>query len=135
MRTAFFVLEENVRLIKGEWCLVFSYICNMFARLTKRIRHLRNQAWFRIISNRYVLMTLAFSIWMTFLDIHSCQVHREIDREMADIESSVEYYKEEIAKDEEMLFQLQSNTDMLETFAREQYFLRRPNEEIYIVEE
>ena len=105
----------------------------MVKRVKKRIQHLRSRAWFRIIGNRYLLMTLTFAFWMTFLDIHSCQVHREIDREMADIESSIEYYKEEISSDEEMLLQLQSNTDMLETFAREQYFLRKPNEEIYII--
>ncbi len=79
-------------------------------------------------------MTAAFAVWMTFLDIHSCQVHREIDREMADIENSIDYYREEIARDEEMLLQLESQSEMLEKFAREQYLLRRENEEIYIID-
>jgi cell division protein FtsB len=104
-------------------------------RWKNRYNKLRKHLWFRVISNRYVIMTAAFAVWMTFLDIHSCQMHREIDQEMADIENSIDYYRDEIARDEEMLLQLQSQSDMLEKFAREQYLLRKENEDVYIVEE
>lgn len=96
---------------------------------------MQQRVWFRIVSNRFVMMTAAFVVWMTFIDIHSCQVHREIDREMADIENSIDYYRHEITRDEDMLMQLQSQSDMLEKFAREQYLLRKENEEVYLVEE
>lgn len=90
--------------------------------------------WLRFLGNRYVIITVSFGVWMIFLDIHSCQVHREIDNEIADIKQSIQYYQGEIQRDEERLQELESQTEMLEKFAREQYLLRKSNEEIFIIE-
>ncbi|MCC5917978.1 MAG: septum formation initiator family protein [Cryomorphaceae bacterium] len=106
----------------------------MLKNWKKVYQSLRNKTWFRLVANRYVIVSVAFAFWMGFLDIHSCQVHREIDTEIAEIEESIEYYQTEIKRDEEALFQLQSQDEMLEKFAREQFLLRKPNEEIYLIE-
>lgn len=106
----------------------------MIKRWRAKVDALRKRRWVRLASNRYIVITVAFGVWMTFLDIHSCQVHREIDREIADIEQSIEYYRTEINNDQTALMQLESQTDMLEKFAREQYLLRKANEEIYLIE-
>lgn len=91
--------------------------------------------WLRFLTNRYVVITLIFAVWMTFLDIHSCQVHREIDKEIYEAKQSINYYQSEIARDQERLQELESQSEELEKFAREQYFLRKENEEIYLIKE
>jgi cell division protein FtsB len=46
-----------------------------------------------------------------------------------------EYYKERIASDKQKLEDLKSGVADLERFAREQYFMSKPDEDIFIVVE
>ena len=45
-------------------------------------KELREKRWFKIISNKYVLIILVFGVWMFFLDSNSWLVHRELDEEL-----------------------------------------------------
>ncbi len=96
---------------------------------------LQQQKWFRIASNKYILVTIAFLIWMLFLDVSSYLIHDELRREIKELEESIIYYQKEIAKDKKQLEELTFNPEKLEKFAREQYWMKRPGEEIYLVEE
>uniref|UniRef100_UPI0040471D09 hypothetical protein n=1 Tax=Mariniflexile sp. TaxID=1979402 RepID=UPI0040471D09 len=49
------------------------------------------------------------------------------------MESEKEYYKKEIEKDKKALKKL-STEEGLEKFAREEYYMKRDSEEIYIIE-
>lgn len=96
--------------------------------------NLRTRTWFKILSNRYVLSLIVFGIWMSFLDVNSWLIHRELNQEIDDLQTSIRYYEEEIKKDEAQLEQLNSGPENLEKFAREQYYLSAPGEEIYLIE-
>lgn len=85
------------------------------------------------MSNKYVLILLIFVVWMLFFDTNSWLVHRELNEELKDLENNMEYFKNEIANDKEFLKQLDDSTEM-EKFAREQYYLKKENEDIYIIE-
>ena len=85
------------------------------------------------MSNKYVLILLIFVVWMLFVDTNSWLVHRELNEELKDLENNMEYFKNEIANDKEFLKQLDDSTEM-EKFAREQYYLKKENEDIYIIE-
>src|SRR5690554_1951088 len=96
-------------------------------------KKLKNKRWFRVMSNKYVLILLIFVVWMLFVDTKSWLVHRELNEELKDLENNMEYFKNEIANDKEFLKQLDDSTEM-EKFAREQYYLKKENEDIYIIE-
>jgi cell division protein FtsB len=49
------------------------------------------------------------------------------------LEKTQEFLKEEIAKDKKIIEQL-SDPKELEKFARENYYLKKKNEEIYLIE-
>ena len=53
--------------------------------------------------------------------------------EIDDLETEKEYYKKEIEKDNKVIKEL-STQEGLEKFAREEYYMKRENEEIYIIE-
>lgn len=86
------------------------------------------------LKNRYFLSGVFFILWMTFLDTHSLKIHYKLYKEITETKRSIEYYKTEIEKDRELLKQLESNPEMLEKFAREQYYFKRPGEHIYIID-
>ncbi len=82
-----------------------------------------------------MLATLGFIFWMLFLDVNSLLMHLELNDEKKDLQQSIQYYEAEIATDKKQLEELTSNPEMLEKFAREQYWMKRPGEEIYLIDE
>lgn len=98
-----------------------------------KFKEIRNNRWFRIASNKYLLVLLAFVFWMLFLDSNSWLIHRELDLEIGDLEKNREYYFNEISKDKAIIENLNDSLE-LEKFARREYFMKRDNEEIFIIE-
>lgn len=86
------------------------------------------------LKNKYFLSGFLFLLWMIFLDTHSIKIHYKLYKEIQQTEKSIKYYKTEIEKDKELLMQLDSNPEMLEKFAREQYYFKRPDERIFVIE-
>jgi len=97
------------------------------------LKAIRDKKWFGILTNIYVLVLTAFVIWMAFFDTNSLLIHMELKKEIKKLEKTQEFLKEEIAKDKEIIEQL-SDPKELEKFARENYYLKKKNEEIYLIE-
>jgi cell division protein FtsB len=97
------------------------------------LKELRNKRWFKVISNKYVLLILIFGGWMFFLDSNSWLIHNELNQEIDELEENRQYYKNEISKDKATIQQLQDSVE-IEKFARQQYYMKRPDEEIFIIE-
>lgn len=97
------------------------------------LKEIRNKKWFAIVSNVYVLVLTIFVIWMVFFDTNSLLIHLELRKEIKKLEKQQEFLREEIAKDKKIIDKL-SDPEELEKFAREQYYLKKKNEEIYLIE-
>ncbi|MDT0645178.1 septum formation initiator family protein [Zunongwangia sp. F260] len=96
-------------------------------------KELRNKPWVRFISNKYVLLSLIFAGWMFFLDSNSWFVHHELNQEVNELKENKEYYQNQIAHDKAIIQQLQDSVQ-LEQFARQKYYMKRADEDIYIIE-
>ena len=97
------------------------------------INTLKNNKVFKILTNIFVLIFIPFLIWMLFFDENSYLVHRKFNNEIKDLESTVSFYKTKIAQDKATIMKLNDSLQ-LERFAREQYLMKKENEEIYIIE-
>lgn len=86
--------------------------------------------WF--LKNRYTLSIIAFVIWMAFFDQHNILNQVELRAELYQLESDKEYYRAEIMDIREDLEELLSDNAKLEKFAREKYFMKKPDEEIFV---
>ena len=87
----------------------------------------------KFLSNIYVLITLLFIVWMAFFDENSWLNHRELNKEIDKLEKSAKYYEKEINNDQKVIKNLK-DPDSLERFAREEYRMKKQNEDIYIIE-
>ncbi|WP_428225286.1 FtsB family cell division protein [Flavobacterium sp.] len=102
--------------------------------MLKQIRKIfKEVTWLRFISNKYVLVTGFFVIWLLFLDNYSYIDHRVLNHEIEELEDNKSYYKEEILKDKEQISKFKSPNE-IEKYAREKYYMKRENEDIYIIE-
>ncbi|SFZ93340.1 Cell division protein FtsB [Flaviramulus basaltis] len=89
--------------------------------------------YFKPFKNIFVLFLVGFAVWMLFFDANSWLIHHELNTDIEDLENEKEYYKKEIQKDKKAIKEL-STEEGLEKFAREEYYMKRENEEIYIIE-
>ncbi len=96
-----------------------------------RILEYRAISW---VKNRYFLSGFLFLVWMAFLDTHSLKIHYKLHKEIRQAKRAIAFYNSEIEKDRELIRQLESDPAMLERFAREHYYFRKPNEKIFIIE-
>ncbi len=100
----------------------------------KKIKNLITKYPFlKFLANRYVLVLIPFIIWMLFFDNYSYLEHRVLDKEIEEIEDNIQYYKTEIKKDSTKIKELK-NDNRVEKYAREKYYMKRENEDIYIIE-
>ena len=97
------------------------------------LKNLKKKKWFGILTNIYVLVLTVFVVWMLFFDTNSLLIHRELKKEIKNLEKTQDFLRNEIAKDKKIIEKL-SDTNELEKFAREQYYLKKKNEEIYLIE-
>jgi cell division protein FtsB len=58
---------------------------------------------------------------------------RQINNQIDELQDNKKYYQEEIRKDKENI-KLLKNQDQVEKYAREKYYMKRENEEVYLVE-
>lgn len=56
------------------------------------------------------------------------------DLEISHLKGQIEYYKAKSEDDRRKLKELQSDRDNLEKFARENYLMKKENEEVFVVE-
>ena len=96
-------------------------------------KKLRENKVFRILSNKYFIILLLFLIWMVFFDENSFLNHWELDREIDNLEKSNEYYEDQIEQDKKVIDNL-NDPDSLEKYAREEYKMKKENEEIFLIE-
>lgn len=97
------------------------------------LKKIKEHKTLKYILNPYILTLLGFVIWMLFFDDNSFLFHRELDEMVDEKRFEINRYKKEIEKDKKVIKRLQDSAE-LENFAREEYYMKKDNEEIYIIE-
>lgn len=87
----------------------------------------------KTIGNRYFLVSLSFIIWLLFFDNYSYLEHRFLNKEIDELENYRVYYINEIKKDSIQIEKF-NKLDEVEKYARENYFMKKDSEDIYIIE-
>ena len=84
------------------------------------------------LQNRYYLTLVVFFFIMIFLDRHSLWTQWRLQRAEQRLENDKSFYEQKIkdAQEEAEDFDLSK-----EKFAREHYFMKRRNEDVYIIRE
>ena len=87
-------------------------------------------AW---LKNKYFITSLAFIAWVTFFDTKDLLTQAQRRQELNDLQQSKEHFTNLISAEREELTQLQSNPVTLEKYAREKYYMKRDNEDLFII--
>lgn len=88
-----------------------------------------------ILRNKYFVASVIFILWIAFFDQNNLVERYKNKRYYSKLSSDMEYYKSRIEKDNRRLNELKTDKENLEKFAREEYFMKKPNEDIFIIVE
>ncbi len=92
-----------------------------------------NYPFLKILGSKYTLVLVFFIIWLLFLDNFSYLDHRELDKQINQLEDNKKYYQDEIEKDQQSIKNLKI-PGQIERYAREKYYMKKENEDVYIIE-
>lgn len=87
----------------------------------------------KILTNRYLLASAAFGVWMLFFDKNDYFTQRQRAQELQELNDKISYYEQQIDATRHELQALQNDPFTLEKYAREKYYMKRANEEIFVV--
>ncbi len=97
------------------------------------LKKIKNKKWLKATGNIYVLIVTIFVFWMLFFDSNSLLTHIELKKEINKLKKQKEHLQKEINQDKKTIKDLR-NEKGIEKFAREEYYLKKDNEEIYLIE-
>lgn len=84
------------------------------------------------LRNRYFITAVAFIAFMVFFDRHDILTQIRLQRTVNKLEQDKIFYDGQINAEEEARLDMEINK---ERFAREQYFMQRNNEDVFIITE
>ena len=96
-------------------------------------KKIKNSKFFKIVSNLYILISVVFFIWIFFIDSNSILVNIKLNKEISELKERKDILENQIQMDKKIISNLQ-NPDSLEKYAREKLYMKKENEEIFIIE-
>jgi cell division protein FtsB len=83
--------------------------------------------------NKYILTIIVFLLWIVLLDSNNLISRRKEMKNLRKLRADKEYYVQRIEEDKRKLHELKTDDRNLEKFAREQYRMKKADEDLYIV--
>ena len=92
----------------------------------------RIPSWLR---NKYLVAIAVFAAIMLFFDKNDVFTQMARGKQLRELEESRQYYSDQITSERKGLEQLKSNPGVTEKFARENFLMKRDNEDLYLIPE
>jgi len=85
------------------------------------------------LRNKYILTIIIFLVWLILFDSNNLIARYREMKELRKLKSDREYYLKRIEADRKKLHELKTDNQNLEKFAREQYRMKKADEDLYII--
>ncbi|SIO50298.1 Septum formation initiator [Chitinophaga niabensis] len=88
-----------------------------------------------ILRNKFIVGGVLFVVWLLFVDRNNVFTQFTLSSEESKLEDQKAFYKQEIDRARQDQFELLSSPEKLEKFAREQYRMKKEDEDLFIIPE
>ena len=92
-----------------------------------------NQKIRDLFKNFYFLFFLCFVLWMTIIDSNGFINRYRLSDKLSELNSQKEFYVKEIEKVSLDKERFESDQELLEKYAREEYLMKKESEDIFYV--
>ena len=86
-----------------------------------------------LLRTKYFLAVVAFALWMLFFDRNDMLSQYEYRVQVNKLQQEKDFYTKETAAVKKDLKELDSNLNTAEKFAREKYFMKKDNEDVFVI--
>jgi len=86
-----------------------------------------------LLRNKYFLSVVAFVVWMLFFDKNDILAQYEFKSQVSKLQEEKDFYVKEIEQVKKDLNELNTNLNTAEKFAREKYFMKKDNEDVFVI--
>lgn len=87
----------------------------------------------KYLRNKYILTLIIFTVWILLFDSNNLIDRFSMVKNLRQLERDKLYYLERIEEDSKKLKELETDKETLEKFAREQYLMKKEDEEIFVI--
>ncbi len=84
------------------------------------------------LKNKYVIISLAFALWVCFFDQNNLFFHYELGEQKEELETKKEHYQKSIDNSKSLLRNL-SDSVYVEKYAREMFRMKKKNEDLFVI--
>ena len=88
---------------------------------------------FELLRKKYFIAVVAFAVWMLFFDKNDMLSQFEYRTEVKKLQEEKDFYLKETVDVKKDLSEIDSNLNTAEKFAREKYFMKKDNEDVFVV--
>ena len=92
-----------------------------------------HSVWGFLRKHKYAVVILFFALMVGFVDENSFWDRRQRLREIDALKTEMREYQNRYDQDTKALEELENNPEAVVRTAREQYFMKYPNEDVYVV--
>lgn len=92
------------------------------------MKHLLN-----LLKNKYFLAVIIFVVWMLFFDKNDVISQYDYSSKVSKLQEDKDFYLKQTAIVKQDLAELDSNLNSIEKFAREKYFMKKDNEDVFVI--
>lgn len=90
------------------------------------------ELFLKYIKNKYVIVLLGMIIYLLFLEEMDLFTLGKYKSKVNDLENQKEYLDQEIIETRQSITELSTDEAALEKFAREQHYMKRENEDVFV---
>ncbi|HPT32311.1 MAG TPA: septum formation initiator family protein [Prolixibacteraceae bacterium] len=109
--------------------MMIQVIKNKAKELLKKIGRIK------FLRNKYAVAILVFLAWILFFDENNLMAHHRNKQRLKMLKEQKIFYREKIEADKRKLEELRSGNRNLEKYAREQFYMTKPDEDLFLVVE
>ncbi len=88
-----------------------------------------------LLKNFYFIFFISFLIWMTIIDSNGFLNRFRLSQKVDELRTEKEFYVQEIDKVTIDKEKFESNEEILEKYAREEYLMKKESEDIFYVKQ
>ena len=86
-----------------------------------------------VLKNKYFIAAAFFIIWMSFFDMKDWGLIAARKEKLRDLEKSEQHLSSQIKETRKELELLKTSAETIEKYARENYYMKKDNEDLFIV--
>ncbi len=88
----------------------------------------------KILTNKFLLTGVVFTVWMVYFDQNDYFTMQQKKKEFRSVKANVDFLNLETIRMQNELAGLMAHSQKLEQLARENYHMKRDNEDVYVIE-